>query len=95
MRRITSSDERRRSATSAETESKSPAGVEIAVEPRNEIAGGPGTHRRTRNRNHRRGKEEEDGEGGGERRSRDKRKRKVNEKKVISKPSARLVDLTY
>ena len=39
--------------------------------------------------------EEEDGEGGGERRSRDKRKRKVNEKMLITKPSARLVDLTY
>ena len=39
--------------------------------------------------------EEEDGEGGGERRSRDKRRRKVNEKMLISKPSARLVDLTY
>ena len=41
-----------------------------------------------------RGKEEEDGEGGGERRSSDKRRRKVNEKMVIERPAARLVDLT-
>ena len=91
----TRSDKRRRSATSAATESKSPAEIGIAVENRNGITGSQGTHRRTRNRNHSSGKEVEDGEGGGERRSRDKRKQKVNEKRLMSRPSARLVDLTY
>ena len=94
MGRTTSSDKHRSSATSAEHESKSPMGIKIAVEPQVKSRMGEGYPDE-----HGSGDtavmEEEDGEGGGERRSRDKRKRKVNEKMLISRPSARLVDLTY
>ena len=86
MRRTTGSDKRRSSATSAEKKSKSPAKIEIAVEPQVNSRMGEGCPDE-----HGSGDtavmEEEDGEGGGEQRSRDKRKRKVNEKKLISRPS--------
>ena len=70
MGRTAGSDKRRRSTTSAENKSKSPAKIEIAVEPQMKSRMGEGYPDE-----HGSGDtavmEEEDGEGGGERRSRD------------------------